>query len=245
MAQAALTIDGLGVDYVAQSEMPVFKGMMAKGFSRMVSAVMPTVTNVNNASICCGASPAEDGITGNPFFDETNGQTEYMEGAEYLRMPTLFERAARQGLKSALLTAYLWGPLPFARADLAYWGPDHPVAQAFRQIAADIPPGAPVRCPQLDQSAAVLEPRLGGFEHVDGLAHQGDPLLAAFDQARHAQRRPDRPRRAEGHRLLELGGHVLSRFVGASQPQLGQRGRHSPLAEDGRVDADDRTVQVH
>jgi phosphonoacetate hydrolase len=98
-------LDGLGVDYVAQSEMPVFKGMMAKGFSKTVRAVMPTVTNVNNASICCGAWPDEHGITGNSFFDEANGRPEYMESAEYLRLPTLFERAARHGAKSALLTA--------------------------------------------------------------------------------------------------------------------------------------------
>ena len=97
--------DGLGTDYVARSEMPVLKGMMAKGFSKTVRAVMPTVTNVNNASICCGAWPDEHGITGNSFFDEAKGRPEYMESSEYLRLPTLFERAARQGVKSALLTA--------------------------------------------------------------------------------------------------------------------------------------------
>jgi phosphonoacetate hydrolase len=97
--------DGLGTDYVARSEMPVLKGMMAKGFSKTVRAVMPTVTNVNNASICCGAWPDEHGITGNSFFDEAKSRPEYMESSEYLRLPTLFERAARQGVKSALLTA--------------------------------------------------------------------------------------------------------------------------------------------
>ena len=97
--------DGLGTDYVAQSEMPVLKGMMAKGLSKQVQAVMPTVTNVNNASICCGGWPDQHGITGNSFFDEATGRPEYMESSEYLRLPTLFERAARQGVKSALLTA--------------------------------------------------------------------------------------------------------------------------------------------
>jgi phosphonoacetate hydrolase len=98
-------VDGLGTDYVAHSEMPALKGMMSKGFSKTVQAVMPTVTNVNNASICCGAWPEEHGITGNSFFDEAIGRPEYMESAEYLRLPTLFERAARQGARSALLTA--------------------------------------------------------------------------------------------------------------------------------------------
>jgi phosphonoacetate hydrolase len=97
-------IDGLGVDYVEQSDMPVLKGLMAKGLSKTVRGLMPAVTNVNNASICCGTWPAEHGITGNSFFDEKAGRAEYMESAEYLLSPTLFERASRQGVSSALLT---------------------------------------------------------------------------------------------------------------------------------------------
>jgi uncharacterized membrane protein len=45
---------------------------------------------------------------------------------------------------AALLTAYLWGPMPFARADVGYWSPDNPVAVSFREIAADIPSDAVV-----------------------------------------------------------------------------------------------------
>ena len=98
-------VDGFGVDYLEQSPVPVLKGLMARGLSKTVRGVMPSVTNVNNASICCGTWPEEHGITGNSFFDESAGRAEYMESAEYLRSPTLFERAARQGVRSALLTA--------------------------------------------------------------------------------------------------------------------------------------------
>jgi phosphonoacetate hydrolase len=98
-------IDGFGKDYLDESPMPVLKGLMAKGFSKIVRGVMPSVTNVNNASIACGVWPEEHGITGNSFFDETKGDAEYMESATYLRCPTLFQRAAERGLKSALLTA--------------------------------------------------------------------------------------------------------------------------------------------
>jgi phosphonoacetate hydrolase len=98
-------IDGFGVDYLEQSTMPVLKGLMAKGLSKTVRGVMPAVTNVNNASICCGTWPEEHGITGNSFFDEAAGRAEYMESAEYLRVPTVFERAGHQGIRSALLTA--------------------------------------------------------------------------------------------------------------------------------------------
>jgi phosphonoacetate hydrolase len=66
---------------------------------------MPSVTNVNNASIACGAWPEEHGITGNSYYDESRHELDYMESAEYLRVPTVFQRAAHQGIKSALLTA--------------------------------------------------------------------------------------------------------------------------------------------
>lgn len=72
-------IDGFGVNYLEQSPMPVLKGLMAKGLSRTVRGVMPSVTNVNNASICCGTWPEVHGITGNSFFDEASDRTEYME----------------------------------------------------------------------------------------------------------------------------------------------------------------------
>jgi phosphonoacetate hydrolase len=98
-------IDGLGPDYLEQSPMPVLKGLMAKGFTKTVAGAMPSVTNVNNASIATGTWPEEHGITGNSFFDETKGEAEYMESSAYLLRPTLFERAAKRGVKSALLTA--------------------------------------------------------------------------------------------------------------------------------------------
>jgi phosphonoacetate hydrolase len=98
-------IDGLGVDYLEQSPMPVLKGLMSGGFSKTVRGVMPAVTNVNNASIATGVWPSDHGITGNSFFDERSGKPEYMENAEYLLAPTIFQRGAKRGIKSALLTA--------------------------------------------------------------------------------------------------------------------------------------------
>jgi phosphonoacetate hydrolase len=98
-------IDGFGTDYLEASEMPVLKGLMAKGFSKTVRGVMPSVTNVNNASIACGAWPEDHGITANSFYDESRGELDYMESAAYIRLPTVFQRAASRGVKSALLTA--------------------------------------------------------------------------------------------------------------------------------------------
>ncbi len=50
-------MDGLGMDYYEKSPMTVLHGMASEGFFRPVKAVVPTVTNVNNVSVCCGAWP--------------------------------------------------------------------------------------------------------------------------------------------------------------------------------------------
>jgi phosphonoacetate hydrolase len=96
--------DGFGMDYMEASPLPVFRSMAEQGFFKRVSAVFPTVTNANNASICCGTWPKEHGITGNSYFNEHTGEADYMESADFIRVPTVIQRAAARGVKSALLT---------------------------------------------------------------------------------------------------------------------------------------------
>ena len=96
--------DGFGMDYMAASPLPAFRFMAEHGFFKRVSAVFPTVTNVNNASICCGTWPKEHGITGNSYFNEQSGEADYMENADFICVPTVIQRAAERGVKSALLT---------------------------------------------------------------------------------------------------------------------------------------------
>jgi phosphonoacetate hydrolase len=97
--------DGLGADYIAASDMPVLTSWGRRGMVKTVEGVMPSVTNANNASVCCGVWPEEHGITANFFFDEATGQELYMESADMVLRPTLFERAASAGVSSALLSA--------------------------------------------------------------------------------------------------------------------------------------------
>ena len=86
--------------------MPVLNAWGRKGLRRTVKGVMPSVTNANNASVCRGCFPAEHGITANFFLDEATGEELYMESADLVLRPTLFERAARTlGVKSALLSS--------------------------------------------------------------------------------------------------------------------------------------------
>jgi phosphonoacetate hydrolase len=96
--------DGFGMDYLEASTLPSLRLMAEKGFFKRVNAVFPTVTNANNASICCGAWPKEHGITGNSYFNEQTGEADYMESADFIRIPTIIQRAASAGVRSALLT---------------------------------------------------------------------------------------------------------------------------------------------
>lgn len=98
-------IDGLDPAYLAGGTMPELQRLGAGGTSITVDAVMPTVTNANNASICCAAWPAEHGITGNSYLDPATGRSEYMESADSLTAPTLLERVSGSGGAAALLTA--------------------------------------------------------------------------------------------------------------------------------------------
>jgi phosphonoacetate hydrolase len=100
-----LMVDGLGPDYIAASRMPVLSSFQKKGISRTVGGVMPSVTNANNTSICCGVWPERHGITANFYLDEASGREEYMESADLVLAPTLFERARAHGVSSALLSS--------------------------------------------------------------------------------------------------------------------------------------------
>lgn len=97
-------IDGFGTDYYASHPMPNLRALARGGLYREVKAIMPTVTNVNNVSISCGALPSAHGLTGNSYYNEDRGEADYMEDAEFIRLPNLSERAAAAGVKSALLT---------------------------------------------------------------------------------------------------------------------------------------------
>jgi phosphonoacetate hydrolase len=81
-------VDGLGAEYISASDMPVLKSWGRKGIVKTVDGVMPSVTNANNASVCCGVWPEEHGITASFFFNEATGEELYMESADMVLRPT-------------------------------------------------------------------------------------------------------------------------------------------------------------
>lgn len=98
-------IDGFDPEYLERSDMPNLKRLISSGVYRVGKCVLPSVTNVNNASVVTGCFPDEHGIVTNFYYDPRTGESKEMESAEFLLRPTIFERAGKAGLRAALVTA--------------------------------------------------------------------------------------------------------------------------------------------
>lgn len=85
--------------------MPNLKRMCREGSFRIGKAVVPTVTNVNNASLITGCFPSEHGVTTNFYYDPKTGQSQEMESSSFLLRPTILERAKARGWKTALVAS--------------------------------------------------------------------------------------------------------------------------------------------
>jgi len=99
-----IMMDGFGMSYFNSAPMPHLKAMIGKGFFKQVNALMPTVTNANNTSICTGTFPEVNGISGN-FFLNDKGEEEYMEDKHLVLAPTIFQKLKADGIKSALISS--------------------------------------------------------------------------------------------------------------------------------------------
>ncbi len=98
-------VDGFGPEYLERSDTPTLKRLCAEGAYKVGRSVIPSVTNVNNASLVTACFPSEHGITTNFWRDRQTGKSFEMESSEFLLRPTIFERVKKQGLRTALVTA--------------------------------------------------------------------------------------------------------------------------------------------
>jgi phosphonoacetate hydrolase len=96
----AVCLDGTAHDYLelARDEMPNLLGALRAG-GRLLSAraQLPTLTNVNNASIVTGVSAAVHGISGNHYLDP-DGQESQLTDPTALRADTVLAAAQRAGI---------------------------------------------------------------------------------------------------------------------------------------------------
>jgi len=100
-----LMIDGFGEEYYRNSDMPTLNALEKKGIYKVVPSLMPSVTNLNNTSICTGELPEVHGIIGNSYIDPATRSEEFMEEDRLVLAPTIFERAKRLGIRSKLFSS--------------------------------------------------------------------------------------------------------------------------------------------
>jgi len=102
-------LDGSADEYLdaamARGRMPNLQRLSVQGHRGLARGAMPSLTNVNNASIVTGAPPSVHGIAGNYFFDTTSGNEVMMNSAAFLRAETIFPAAQRAGRRVAVVTA--------------------------------------------------------------------------------------------------------------------------------------------
>jgi len=99
-----LMMDGFDSSYYRASRMPFLNQMEKDGIYKIVPSLMPAVTNVNNLAIATGTTPAMNGITGNVFYNDKTQKEEYVEDPSLILTPSIFEKAHKLGIKSALLS---------------------------------------------------------------------------------------------------------------------------------------------
>ena len=105
MKALIILIDGGDPAYFEASHTPNLDRIASEGARYTVSCQMPSVTNVNNVSMICGAPPAAHGITANYFLNAETGEEVYMESGDFVLAPTLMETGSAARRKTAVLAS--------------------------------------------------------------------------------------------------------------------------------------------
>jgi phosphonoacetate hydrolase len=126
--------DGFGIEYFESSTVPTLRRWQKEGLYKHVKGVMPSVTNANNASICCGAFPQVHGITGNSYLNPITGLEGYMEDGNLLLAPTLFEHARKRGVTSALLSSKKKSLTLLGKGTSLMMSPEEPPAEWVNRL---------------------------------------------------------------------------------------------------------------
>jgi predicted AlkP superfamily pyrophosphatase or phosphodiesterase len=105
-----ISIDGLRPDYVTAADthglkIPALRRFVTEGaFADGVLGVIPTVTYPSHTTLITGVWPAKHGILSNTVFDPLRtGQSAWYWYAEDIRVPTLWDAAARAGWTTAAI----------------------------------------------------------------------------------------------------------------------------------------------
>ena len=74
---------------LARGKMPRMADMLEGRWRGTARGALPSFTNVNNAAIVTGATPAVTGMSGNFFLDPDTGREVMMNSSDFLRCETI------------------------------------------------------------------------------------------------------------------------------------------------------------
>jgi phosphonoacetate hydrolase len=100
----AVCLDGVSWSYIEEADTSFLDSLTRVGSSTTAEAMVPTVTNVNQASILTASHPDIHGISGNTYYNPASRRMVYMDSSHFLRCPTLLETTSKRGWRTLLLT---------------------------------------------------------------------------------------------------------------------------------------------
>jgi len=98
-----IVIDGCSHEYLEQGVTNNILKLGEKGFFKNVKSALPSVTNVNHATILTGSLPIEHQVTGNYYYNPETKEQGFIEGKGFLQKETILDIYAKQGISTALL----------------------------------------------------------------------------------------------------------------------------------------------
>jgi phosphonoacetate hydrolase len=99
-----IVIDGCSSEYISRETTPNIYRIAKQGFCKGVKAAIPSVTNVNHATILTGKFPSEHGVVGNYYYDRETGEQGFIESPDFIRSDTILNLMHQKGATTALLT---------------------------------------------------------------------------------------------------------------------------------------------
>lgn len=97
-----IVIDGCAHEYLEQGVTPNLIELGKRGFYKSIKSALPSVTNVNHATILTGSFPIEHHVAGNYYYYPETGEQGYIQGKGFLNKETILDVYSSTGASTGL-----------------------------------------------------------------------------------------------------------------------------------------------
>lgn len=99
-----IVLDGTSIDYFDKNNTPNMYRMGSAGIMKTIRSQMPSVTNLNHASILSGKRPCDHKVIGNYYYNRDTGDHGYIESSDFMKEKTLIDICKEKRLSTAFLS---------------------------------------------------------------------------------------------------------------------------------------------